>query len=432
MLLVCARTTVQSSDKLDGAPHFMIKQSPPDLVLNLLGNVEIRLKGASIKEKFQHKVLALLAYVATERRPHTREHLMALFWPDVATETARANLRVALYRLRQSLGAEHHLHATRESLFLDPEGCRVDVAEFLGPLAAEVAIERLETRAALYRGPFFDEVALENCLDFSDWLTIKREDCQCQALSLLDRLVAWHEENGHLGTALGHARRRLELECRNEGSHRKIMALLALGGQQAAALAQYESCRKILERERGAVPDRQTTALFDKIKAGKLVPEVAKHRPFSFIGQNVAKTRDQPLNILIVDDHLLFRAGLCLLLNELGTDVTVFEAASCEEALSLTEPEHSCDIILLDLKFPGMSGLDGLLLFRNRHPATPVALFSSEEEMDVIQASQQRGARGYISKAMNAEYITEAIKQILSGGVSFPFGLLGENQSPAS
>ncbi|MFA7241306.1 MAG: BTAD domain-containing putative transcriptional regulator [Sulfuricellaceae bacterium] len=398
--------------------------SPPNLEINLLGHAEIRLNGLSIQEKFQNKVLALLAYLATERRPHTREHLIGLFWPEVEPESARTNLRVALYRLRQSLGDERYLQKSREALFLAPDGCRVDVAEFMSPLTPEISREQLESRIALYRGPFFDGADFENCPDFMDWLTLKVETCRRQALALLDKLVAFYETSGDLGKALSHVGRRLELEPWDESSHRKTMALLAQDGQQGAALAHYEACRRILEKELGAVPAAQTTALFDRIKAGKLAPEVAKPSPFSFLGQNACAALNQPLNVLIVDDHLLFRAGLCLMLNELGPDVTVFEAASCEEALALPEPAHGFDIILLDLKFPGMSGLDGLLLFRNSYPAAPVVLFSGDEEMSVIQASRQRGARGYISKAMGAEAIVAAIERVLSGGVSFPFDVM--------
>lgn len=404
-----------------------ITPSPSNLTINLLGHAEIRLDGASIKEKFQNKVLALLVYLATERPPQTREHLIELFWSDIEPELARSNLRVALYRLRQSLGDDRYLHTTRESLFLDTDGYRLDVAEFLSPLAPEISCEQLESRMALYRGAFFDGVGFENCPDFSDWLTLKREACHRQALALLDKLIAFYEKSGDLGKALSHADHRLELEPWSEDSHRKMMALLAQDGQQGAALEQYASCRKILEKELGAVPAAQTTELFGRIKAGKLAPEVAKPYPFSFLGQNACEALNQPLNVLIVDDHLLFRAGLCLMLNEIGPDVTVFEAASCEEALTLQEPERGFNIILLDLKFPGMSGLDGLALFRNRHPAAPVVVFSGDEETSVIQASRQRGAWGYISKSMDAQTIVAAIEQVLSGEVYFPFGLVGEN-----
>ncbi|MBS4098050.1 MAG: response regulator [Sulfuricella sp.] len=393
-----------------------------NLIISLLGYAEIRLNGLSIQDKFQTKVLALLAYLAAEPRFHSREHLIELFWPDVELETARSNLRVTLYRLRQTLGDDRFLRTTRESLMLDPDWCRVDVPEFLSTPAQAVSPEQLESRLGLYRGAFFEGVTLENCPEFSDWLARKRDACQCQALALGDRLVALYEQSGEFGKALGHAGRHLQLAPWNEAGHRKMMALLAMSGQQGAALSHYESCRKLLVHELGTVPDGQTTALFERIKAGKLVPEVAKPSPFSFLGQHSSGALNKPLNILIVDDHLLFRAGLCLMLDELGPDVTVFEAASCEEGLLMQEPENGFDIILLDLKFPGMSGLDGLVLFQDRYPASPVVLLSGDAETSVIQASRERGAKGYLSKAMDAQTLTRAIENVLGGGMSFPVG----------
>jgi len=57
---------------------------------------------------------------------------------------------------------------------------------------------------------------------------------------------------------------------------------------------------------------------------------------------------------------------------------------------------------MLDINFPGMSGVDGLVLFQNRYPAAPVVLFSSDEDMNLIRTCHRRGARGYLSKAMGA------------------------------
>lgn len=400
--------------------------SPQNLSISLLGHPEIRVDGVAIEDKFQTKVLALLVYLAAERRPHSREQLIDLFWPDVEPETGRSNLRVTLYRLRQNLGDERYLRSTRESLLLDPDECRVDAIEFLHPYSQAASPAQLESRLALYRGEFFGGGTLDGCPDFSDWLANKREVYHAYALTLADKVIARHEENGDFASALRHAGRRLELAPWGEEGHRKTMELLARDGQSGAALAQYEICKKVLVKELGASPDRKTTELFERIKAGKLTPEVAKRRPFSFLGQTAGTPLRRPLNVLIVDDHLLFRAGLTMMLDEFGPDVTVFEAASCEDALALPEPQPGFDIIMLDLKFPGMSGLDGLLLFRNRFPSVPVVLFSSDEEATVIQASRERGAKGYLSKGMDAEGIVKGLEQVLSGGEAFPFGLGGQ------
>lgn len=416
-----------------------------DLSFRLLGQIEITQCGQSLKGVIYKKALAVLAYLAVEQaQVFRRDDLALFFWPDAPREKALGNLRYVLHRLRGALanaggaeapGAQEACLLTGDRIGFNPKSAhRLDVLEFLGPVHgaaighfSPTQLDAEQKRLDLYRGPFLDGLTLDDCPDFTDWLVVKREACHRHALALLERLIALHEKNGDLEKALRHAGRHLELEPWNEGGHRKLMSLLAQDGQLGAALAQYEACKKVLEKELGAVPDAQTTELFEKIKAGKLAPEVAKPYPFSFLGQATSEALNKPLNILIVDDHLLFRAGLSLMLNELGSDVTVFEAASCEDALALTEPEHGFDIILLDLKFPGMSGIDGLVGFKNRYPATPVVLFSSDEDMSAIRASYLRGAKGYISKAMSAQAIKEAIEKVLSREVAFPFGFVNEN-----
>src|SRR3546814_13057672 len=77
----------------------------PRLSIRLLGEWRLTLDGAPLKGKLYGKVVALLAYLATESdRSHTREHLATLFWPALPAEAARPNLRQALHYLRQAFG----------------------------------------------------------------------------------------------------------------------------------------------------------------------------------------------------------------------------------------------------------------------------------------------------------------------------------------
>lgn len=385
------------------------------LSIFLLGNPRVVLDGNPIEARFQSKVLALLAYLAVARRALSREHLLEIFWPDVEPESARANLRVALYRLRQMLGDERYLTATRDAVALDGGNCWVDALVFLdNPTVAQG--ELLEQRLALYRGEFLDALEIEGCPDFADWLEAYREECRRNALGLADKLSSQFQERGDYSRALAPIARLLELEPWNEAWHRKAMTLLALDGQRGAALAQYEICRKALARELGVAPQAATRELFEQIESGQLAPPAGRAKAFS---ANSA-TLDQPYQALIVDDHLLFRAGLNLMLNEISPATTVHESPSCEDALALAAPEEGFDIILLDLKFPGMSGLDALVQFRERYPASPVVLFSSDRDEELVIASRQRGARGYLSKSMEAEEIISAIETVLAGGEAFP------------
>lgn len=392
--------------------------SPQALEISLLGPVEICVGGVTCESRLQTKVLALLGYLAAERGPHAREHLIDLFWPDTDPITARSNLRVALYRLRQSLTDNGFLRCERDSIMLDPAACRADITDFLTPPAAQAGAVELERHLALYRGIFLAGTNLESCIDFADWLALKRETCLTQALVLADRLIALYQDGKQYAKALHFAKRRLELAPWSEEGHRKNMELLALDGQQGAALAQYENCRKALGRELGVTPNAQTDALYQSIRKGDLAADFPRNP-----AGGIPAANHRPLHILVVDDHHLLRTGLRFTLGELAPAVTVLESASCEAALSMDSPAQGLDLILLDMKFPGMSGLDSLPLFHERFPETPVVIFSSDMEADLVRASRVNGASGYISKDLEAGAVVSSIRQVLEGRQVFPAGV---------
>ena len=92
------------------------------------------------------------------------------------------------------------------------------------------------------------------------------------------------------------------------------------------------------------------------------------------------------MKILICDDHALVREGLRGVLAELGGPVELLEAAEGGEALRLAERHPDLDLLLLDLRMPGMDGWAGLRRFRTLHPTLPVVIVSaSEDAADVTQ-----------------------------------------------
>jgi hypothetical protein len=89
---------------------------------------------------------------------------------------------------------------------------------------------------------------------------------------MLRRLAITYEQRGEYDPATGYARRQVELEPWNEEAHQHLMRLLTLGGQRSAALAQYEACRRLLADELGVEPGRETVALYESIRDGKMLP----------------------------------------------------------------------------------------------------------------------------------------------------------------
>ena len=97
---------------------------------------------------------------------------------------------------------------------------------------------------------------------------IQQELYHRQALEALGRLGSYYESCKDYHQACIYAQKEIELEPWRESAHRRRMRALALGGERSQALRQYESCRTILKGEMGIEPSRETTDLFESIRAG--------------------------------------------------------------------------------------------------------------------------------------------------------------------
>jgi len=125
------------------------------------------------------------------------------------------------------------------------------------------------------------------------------------------------------------------------------------------------------------------------------------------------------LNILLVDDHVLFREGLKFLLRGLETGLELDEAGTCAEALRRAAARNY-DLVLLDLKMPGLKGLDALAAFRDSVPEIPVVVLSGEDDSQTILAAIDRGAMGFIPKASTPEVLIQALRLVLAHSVYLP------------
>ena len=120
------------------------------------------------------------------------------------------------------------------------------------------------------------------------------------------------------------------------------------------------------------------------------------------------------MNILIVDDHAIVRAGLRRLLR--GTfDGEVFEAATGREALALAR-RQSLDLVLLDINLPELGGLELLSRLATVAPNLPALVLSMHAEPLYVTRAMQAGARGYVSKNIAPEELVTAIRQVGAGG----------------
>ncbi|MGA2808268.1 MAG: response regulator transcription factor [Terracidiphilus sp.] len=129
--------------------------------------------------------------------------------------------------------------------------------------------------------------------------------------------------------------------------------------------------------------------------------------------------RDTPIRILIVDDHPVVLAGLTSMLGTQAGMEVVGSASSGEEALEMLRAK-SADLLLLDLRMPGMSGIDTLhALKRAKINARAIILTSYETDEDIYRAVQA-GAQGYLLKDAPQSDMIEAIRAVHGGRRYFP------------
>ncbi|HEV2430439.1 MAG TPA: response regulator transcription factor, partial [Burkholderiales bacterium] len=129
------------------------------------------------------------------------------------------------------------------------------------------------------------------------------------------------------------------------------------------------------------------------------------------------------VHILLVDDHVLFREGLKFLLRSLDAAVELDEAGNRTQALERAAA-RSYDLILLDLKLPGVAGMDVLREMREAVPATPLVVLSGEEDPHVVRTAIELGAMGFIPKSSTQEVLIQALRLVLARGVYLPPAVL--------
>ncbi len=237
-----------------------------NLNLTLLGRAEIRLDGQTVPQLKSKKAQALLFYLAVTGHTQSRSVLAGLLWPEMPEADARMNLRQALTTLRRTIG--DYLIATRHDVTFNQERpYQLDTQIFDRVMAEEAQdVDLLHQAIELYQGDFLDGFSLRQTLEFEDWMLMERAKFRQMALQALQRLIDHHNQAGDYPLAIDYANQLLMLEPWHEATHRQLMSLLARNGQPSAALAQYETCCKILADELGVEPLPETTELYNQLK----------------------------------------------------------------------------------------------------------------------------------------------------------------------
>ncbi|MGD2049793.1 MAG: BTAD domain-containing putative transcriptional regulator, partial [Chloroflexota bacterium] len=292
------------------------------LNISLLGTFQVTLDGRPQSAFETDKTRALLAYLVVEsNRPHRREALATMLWPNYSDQAARNSLRQTLYRLRQAIvdqenSVPHLLVSVHDVQFNSSSEHWLDVDEFNRLLDAcqshhpkqdtlcESCQNRLETTIALYQGNFLAGFSLSDSPDFETWQLLQQESCHRRILDALGWLGNYYEQIGEYGQEATLAKREIELAPWREAAHRRAMRALALSGRRQAALRQFDTCCEILKLELGVEPVSETLQLFKAIRDGKIEPEVKEiddqvEIPIQQTKENTLKKHHQPFSSFV-------------------------------------------------------------------------------------------------------------------------------------
>lgn len=144
-----------------------------------------------------------------------------------------------------------------------------------------------------------------------------------------------------------------------------------------------------------------------------------------------------PMRILIVDDHTVVRRGLKEILVEEFPHAEFGEAADGPQALQLVR-KHRWHVVVLDIRMPGMSGLDVLKNIKNVRPKLPVLILSMCPEDQYAKRALKAEASGYLTKETASEELVKAVKKVRAGGryvsaslaEGLAFGLADDYEGP--
>src|SRR5215216_856285 len=300
------------------------------LTVSLLGSPRVERDGRPVSFDTR-KAVALLAYLALDDRPHSRDALAEFLWPGHDNEHARGALRRTLSTLRTAIGGQH-LDAARDRIALTrgPE-LEIDVDRFRSLTAEGASEAALEQAAELFNGDLLEGFSPRGSPDFDDWQMGEAGALEREFASALRRLVELLVSRGDFEHALPRAQRWLELDPLHEPAHRELIRLYAWSGDRAAALEQYRTCVRTLSQELGVAPVEETASLYEQLNE-RGAPPLPAGKPSAAARPAARRTALPELPLVgradelasLVDAHAAARpdGGLALIEGEAGIGKT--------------------------------------------------------------------------------------------------------------
>lgn len=241
------------------------------LYVALLGRLQLIHGSVRIEHFRTRKSALLLAYLSYySHRQHSREELADLYWPELAMDAARHNLRQAVSTLRRYLEPDPAergslLRCNNTHIQLDPTRVQTDVDEFRAlldqgrrePEAHQRAL-LLERAVSLYAGDLLPGY-------YEEWVLAERRDLSLACTQALQRLWEHYRAEGDTRHALEKALQAARFDPYNEVAHHAVMTLFQASNQPERAITHYRSFAQRLQEELGSGPSAALSALADRI-----------------------------------------------------------------------------------------------------------------------------------------------------------------------
>lgn len=247
------------------------------LSITLFGPPRAEYAGVTLRFH-RHQTLALLAYLAAADRPHSRDALATLLWPDEPAQPAHAALRRILYDLGCTIGKDWLRFENGQVTLPAQPGLHVDVRSFCALQAratthghtphhlCDDCLAALTEAARLCQDDFLAGFTLAGSADFDAWQTLTTENLRLALAATLEKLASTLLTRHHYDQALLHARHWLALDPLHEPTHRLLMRLYAATGDPVAVIRQYEQYSQVLAAELGIAPPLETTILYRELR----------------------------------------------------------------------------------------------------------------------------------------------------------------------
>ena len=241
------------------------------LSLTTLGGLAVRRPGADDAEAhLQRRRLALLAVLATGKRGVNRDRLLLLLWPEADTESARNNLKQALFAIRRELGADV-LTGESQEVRLNPGLWECDRWTF----EAALADGAFDKAVAAYGGPFLDGFHIgADAEEFERWTEAERAGLAMAHREALEALATRADTTPDWPAACRWWRRLAALDPLDSRFALGLIKALALSGNSAGALQHARHHEELVRREAGIEPDPTVAAFADRVRSERLTGSV--------------------------------------------------------------------------------------------------------------------------------------------------------------